>query len=85
MVVTTVTATVHVIHFVIFVGSETTEVDWQGPLLRITRSLDSGLGPASHSQLVSQQVRNLLACSLGFWGVPIIVIVYCTPNPYSNY
>ncbi|CAE7371898.1 ESPL1 [Symbiodinium sp. CCMP2456] len=41
------------------------QVDWQGPLLRITRSLDSGLGPASHSQLVSQQVllpHGLLPC-----------------------
>ena len=52
-------------HFVIFAGSETAEVDWQGPMLRITRSLDSGLGPDSHSQLVSQQVRNLLACCRG--------------------
>eukprot|EP00439_Symbiodinium_sp_Y106_P019445 s3274_g2.t1 len=41
------------------------QVDWQGPLLRITRSLDSGLGPASHSQLVSQQVllpHGVLPC-----------------------
>ncbi|CAE7843365.1 ESPL1, partial [Symbiodinium sp. KB8] len=41
------------------------QVDWQGPMLRITRSLDSGLGPDSHSQLVSQQVllpHGLLPC-----------------------